>query len=141
MARFGFRYDRFAAPIAWALGLIPQLTYVDVNDERVQVRIGPWFVLEAPRSEVAWADVARGDLPASPVTARGTPEHSALIVTTSKGPRARIRFAKTQQAKLLVGPPRLRPQIVLVNIGPRFGVDQISVSVSTPEKLVEILNP
>jgi hypothetical protein len=62
-----------------------------------------------------------------------------VTVTTSRGPRARIGFSETQHAKLLFGPPRLRPEVVLVNIGPRVGIDQIAVSVSEPEKLVEAL--
>lgn len=140
MARFGFSYDWRTAPIAFGLGLVPPLTYVDVDDHRLQVRIGPWFVLEAPRSVLGSADVARGDLGLAPqVTAFRADGWERLQFRTSKGPLARIRFAERQHGKLLLGLPRLRPELVLLNVGPKVPVDELALSVSDPSGLVSSL--
>ena len=140
MARYRFSYDWRTAPIAFGLGLLPLLTYVDVDDERLQVRIGPWFVLEAPRAAVASADVARGNLGLAPrVTAARADGWQRLQVRTSRGPLARIRFVERQHGRLLLGPPRFRPEVVLLNVGPTVSVDEIALSVADPKGLTASL--
>jgi hypothetical protein len=140
MTRFGFRYDWRTAPIAFGLGLVPPLTYVNVNDDRIQVRLGPWFVLEAARAAVAGADVARGDLtPAPQIQADLGPARSRLQIRTAKGTLARIRFTEPQTGRLPFGPPRLRPRFAPIVIGHDVAVDELALSVADAAKLVAML--
>ena len=134
--RFAFRTTLVTRPFVWGLGLVPQLAYADLDDERLHVRLGPWLSLEAPRASIAWVDLARGDLPVAPVHASQTPGTSSLQVVTARGPLARIRFTETQRARLPIGPPRFRPEFAPLVIGPTFGVDQIALSLVDPEGFI-----
>ena len=140
MARFGMRYDWRTAPLAFGLGLLPPLTYVDVDDERVRVQLGPWFVLQAPRALIRSADIARGELPAIPAEHRTTPDgYSRLLVRTSSGTLVRIRFTERPSARIPIGPPLLRPRFAPLNLNPSVALDEIALSVADPERLAMTL--
>lgn len=138
--RFGMAYHWRTAPIALGMGLLPPITYADVQDERLRIQLGPWFVLEAPRELIKDADVARGELPQVPAEHRTTADgYSRLVVRTASSPVARIRFAARPPAHLLIGPPSLWPRFAPLNINPAIALDEIVLTVADPGGLVDAL--
>lgn len=54
--RYRFRFDRLLVPAAAAAGVTPFTAWVDLDEERLEIRFGPW-VLRTPRENVAGAEV------------------------------------------------------------------------------------
>lgn len=122
--RLPFRFRPLLAPAAAALGVTPWTAHVDVDDEELRVRFGPWSV-RTPRSNVAGA---RRSGPFSPVKVVGGPhlsfaDRGATFATSTDGGVC-IRFHRPVRALLPVGPIR-HPAL--------------TVTVADPDRLVELL--
>jgi hypothetical protein len=140
MERFGFSFDWRRAPAVVSFGLVPPLTYVEVDEEQLRVRFGPYLRLDASRSTVEAADLATGHSPVLlPVTTTRTPKHTALSLRTARGPIVRVRFSEPQQFRTPMGLPRLRPQPSLVVLNPVYPVHSLAMSVADGEGLLAAL--
>lgn len=140
MARFGFSYDWRTTPMVFSFGLVPQLTYVEVDDDTFRVRFGPWLRLDAPRAAIEAADEATGHSALlRPATTTRTGNHASLALRTAKGPVVRIRFAEQQQARAPLGLPRLKPEVALVVITPVYPVNDLTLSVADRGGVLEAL--
>ena len=138
--RFGFSYDWRTAPLVLGLGLVPPMTYVEVDDEQFHLRFGPWLRLDAPRQTIEAADEATGHSAiARPASTIQTGKHSSLSLRTARGPVVRIRFSEPQQFRTPIGLPRLKPKPALLVVTPVYRVDDLSLSLADPAAVLSAL--
>ena len=109
MQRFPIRFTGASRLMAVA-GMVPSRCSVDVTDDHVQVRMGMWFELEAPRLTVAGAthDTDR---------VLGWGVHGwrdGWLVNGSSEGIVRVTFAPTQRAWM--GPVPLRVRVLRVSV-------------------------
>ena len=122
--RLPFRFRPLLIPAAAAFGVTPWSAHVDVDDEELRVRFGPWSV-RTPRSNVAGAERTG---PYSVAKVAGGPHLSfadggATFATTTEAGVC-IRFKEPVRALLPVGPVK-HPAL--------------TVTVADPDRLVELL--
>lgn len=124
--RLPFRFRPLLAPAAAAFGVTPWTAHVDLDDEELRVRFGPWTV-RTPRDNVAGAERTG---PYKVAKVAGGPHLSfsdggATFATTTDGGVC-IRFREPVRALLPVGPVK-HPAL--------------TVTVDDPDRLVELLRP
>lgn len=122
--RLPFRFRPLLAPAAAAFGVTPWTAHVDVDDEELRVRFGPWSVRTA-RSNVAGAERTG---PYKVAKVAGGPhlsfsDRGATFATTTEAGVC-IRFREPVRALLPLGPVR-HPAL--------------TVTVADPDRLVELL--
>jgi hypothetical protein len=122
--RLPFRFRPLLAPAAAAFGVTPWTAHVDVDDDELRVRFGPWSV-RTPRANVAGAE-RTGPFKVAKVA--GGPhlsfrDRGATFATTTEAGVC-IRFREPVRALLPVGPVR-HPAL--------------TVTVDDPDRLVELL--
>ena len=59
MTRIPIRFDRWYAVLSSALGLAPAMSYVEVSDVQIHVRMGWAFRATFPRGAVASAEISK----------------------------------------------------------------------------------
>lgn len=124
--RLPFRFQPLLAPAAAAFGVTPWTAHVDVDDEELRVRFGPWSV-RTRRDNVAGVERTG---PYKVVKVAGGPhlsfsDRGATFATTTEGGVC-IRFREPVRALLPLGPVR-HPSL--------------TVTVTDPDRLVELLQP
>lgn len=124
--RLPFRFRPLLAPAAAAFGVTPWTAHVDVDDDELRVRFGPWSV-RTPRANVAGAE-RTGPFKVAKVA--GGPhlsfaDRGATFATTTDAGVC-IRFREPVRAILPVGPVK-HPAL--------------TVTVADPDRLVELLQP
>lgn len=124
--RLPFRFRPLLAPAAAAFGVTPWTAHVEVDDEELRVRFGPWAV-RTPRSNIAGAERTG---PYKVAKVAGGPHLSfsdggaTFATTTDAG--VCIHFTEPVRALLPVGPVK-HPAL--------------TVTVADPDRLVELLAP
>jgi hypothetical protein len=124
--RLPFRFRPLLAPAAALFGVTPWTVHVDVDDEELAVRFGPWSV-RTSRSNIAGVE-RTGRF--SPIKVAGGPHISfadrGATFATSTDDGVCIRFHRPVRALLPIGPIR-HPAL--------------TVTVADPDRLVELLQP
>lgn len=124
--RLPFRFRPLLAPAAAAFGVTPWTAHVDLDDEELRVRFGPWSV-RTPRDNVVGVERTG---PYKVAKVAGGPhlsfsDRGATFATTTEGGVC-IHFREPVRALLPVGPVR-HPAL--------------TVTVDDPDRLVELLQP
>ena len=99
----GFAFEPLLRPFAFAFGILPRTSWVDVDGERLEIRFGPW-VLRTPLANVAGCEVTG---PYRVVKVAGPPHLSAadrgITFATNRRRGVCIRFHEPVTAALPIG--------------------------------------
>jgi hypothetical protein len=110
MQRFSIRFDAWYRVLSTALGLLPSKSYVDVDSDQVEVRMGWAF-----RSRFARSAVVSVEEIEMPTLSRGVHGFAGRWLVNGSGSGIlRIELSPDQRAYMLGIPIRLRTLLVSV---------------------------
>jgi hypothetical protein len=121
--RFPFRFERRLAPFSLAFGVTPRTAWVEVDDEDLRVRFGPWRLLTPRRN------IVEGQLtgPYSFAKVAG-PAHLSF---SDRG----VTFATTTEQGVCF---TLREPVPGIAPFGRLRHPGVTVTVAEPERLLEV---